>query len=163
MKQRERKKSLMGHTSAAPEQHGTSLDNQLGQGKTPTPGPPLGACHRRLAGPGPPCSCWHLMLSISYPTGPHPAQLQFKKPSKPTKQPDKQQIAAFSSTLSHQTISSINLIKMPKFPFNSGEFPPLFPQKSLWMYCQERAFAVAFQVAWNNKELSLQLRSDCTI
>lgn len=76
--------------------------------------------------------------------GPHPAQPLLKKLSKPTNQ---QQIVAFSSTLSHQTISPINLIKTLQSPFSSGEFPPLFPQKSLGMYCQECAFAVAFQVA----------------
>lgn len=59
--------------------------------------------------------------------------------------------------------SPINLIKTLQSLFSSGEFSPLFPKNSFWMYCQERAFSVLFQVAWNNKELSLQLRSGCTI
>lgn len=59
--------------------------------------------------------------------------------------------------------SPINLIKKLQSLFSSGEFSPLFPKNSFWMYCQERAFSIVFQVAWNNKELSLQLRSGCTI
>lgn len=59
--------------------------------------------------------------------------------------------------------STVNLVRKPQSLSSSGEFSPLFPKKSFWMYCQECAFSVMFQVAWNNKELSSQLRSGCTI
>lgn len=77
--------------------------------------------------------------------GLHPTQSVLKKPLQINQPPNRSRHILPFLLITDE--SPINLIKTLQSPFSSGEFSSLFPQKSLWMYCQEHAFAVAFQVA----------------